>query len=393
MNKEKYNLICFGLMPWSNMWKRTQSVFYHMSSFEIFERSLYVNPEKYPNYSSFYLKKLQPKEYGYVNIVNSEKIFEYTPVHFVPLSSRSEIFKSIESYFYGRLFRDFNGDLPYVLYLNCPNTHLTSLIEQLIQNSTLTIFDYSDDFLEYKLNKSGLAIYRRNIEKFTEKADIITYVNDHVANKYQFPDKKNLVLRNSTNYDNFNRNAYSTIDEIEKIKEKYKYIIGYSGWVNESRVDYDLIDYLSENRRDCAFLFVGPYDKTFVDKFKKVENIFIFEPVSYDVLPNYINYFDVSIVPFLVNEHTNGNDLLKYHDYMSMGKTIVSTNIKTAEEIKNLIYVADSHETFLAYLESILQEKLYKNVDVLKSFAKENSWENRSKLLLYEIESSLKMMR
>lgn len=372
------------------MWKRTQSIIYQLSNAEYIEKTLYVNPEKYPKYSDFYFWKLTSKEYGYVNIVNLKKIFEYTPVHFVPFSSRSEILNSIENYFYRRLLQKFNGNLPYVLYLNCPNTNLTSLVERLIENSALTIFDYSDDFLEYRLGERGLASYRHNIEKFTEKADIITYVNDHVANKYSFPDKKNLVLRNSTNYDNFNRNTYGRIDEIEKIKEKYKYIIGYSGWVNESRVDYDLIDYLSKNKQDYAYLFVGPYDRTFVDKFKKVENIFIFEAVSYDVLPNYINYFDVSIVPFLVNEHTNGNDLLKYHDYMSMGKTIVSTNIKTAQEIKDMIYVADSHEAFLDHLESIFQKNIYKDIDVLKNFAKENSWENRSKLVLNEIESCLK---
>ena len=80
----------------------------------------------------------------------------------------------------------------------------------------------------------------------------------------------------------------------------------------------------------------------------------IFAPVDYISLPNYLQYFDVAIVPFKINAHTKGNDLLKLHDFLAMGKPVVSTEIGGAKDLKDVIRIANSPSNFLEEIEKAL---------------------------------------
>ena len=40
-----YNIICFGFMPWSNMWKRNQSMMAEMAKLDFVNKVIFVNPD------------------------------------------------------------------------------------------------------------------------------------------------------------------------------------------------------------------------------------------------------------------------------------------------------------------------------------------------------------
>ncbi|MCA9468943.1 MAG: hypothetical protein KC643_26360, partial [Nitrospira sp.] len=101
--------------------------------------------------------------------------------------------------------------------------------------------------------------------------------------------------------------------------------------------------------------------------------------VKYTELPNLISYFDVAIIPFLINEHTKGNDLLKLYDYLSLGKPVVSTRIGGAEDLKEVVKLADTPSEFLAQVVMALQANEFNDIEVRKKVAKINSWANRIK--------------
>ena len=76
--------------------------------------------------------------------------------------------------------------------------------------------------------------------------------------------------------------------------------------------------------------------------------------VNYQQLPDYLNYFQVTIVPFQINDHTKGNNLLKFHDYLAMGKPVVTTNIGGAEDLKDVVRIADTPAAFLSQIETCI---------------------------------------
>jgi len=311
------------------------------------------------------------------------KLIVYTPINILPYKRYLAPLKKFGIRIMLGIIRLLNSDKPYILFMNCPNIFSHYILDELLKDAKLSVFDFSDDFVELSYGMNTTELFRRNVTKYAQKADIVLAVNDHIKKKYSFLNTNIHVIRNATNYDNFDRKNYKIIDFLERLKSSKKPIIGYSGIANMSRIDSNILDFLLEKKPDWQFVFIGPAKVNFLEKYMQNKNVHHIPPVNYDELPNYIYYFDVAIVPFKKNEHTKGNDLLKLHDYLAMGKPVVSTDIGGAEDLKDLISIAQNPLDFLGQIEKTLFNSTLEDVVRRKKMALKNSWHNRIK----EVES------
>jgi hypothetical protein len=370
-NINKYNLICFGFMPWSNMWKRNQSMMAEIAKKKFINKVIFVNP-----IISIYRLFLSNR-----SSQSPEKIFLYSPSYIIPYKSYFYLFKKIENKLVSKIslknITKLGLDKPYILFLNNPNVLPLDLIKNLLKCASLTIFDFSDDFLELGFGKIKIETFRSNIEAYVPAADIVIAVNEHIKKKYRFLNPNIHVIRNATNYWNFDRNDFESIDFLENIKKPGHPIIGYSGIANMSRIDERILDFIIKQRPDWKFIFIGFAKKQFLQKFLHYKNVHHIAPVDYISLPNYLQYFDVAIVPFKINAHTKGNDLLKLHDFLAMGKPVVSTEVGGAKDLKNVIRIASGSKNFLKEIEEALCGETNEDYLRRKKIAKKNSWHNR----------------
>ena len=68
---------------------------------------------------------------------------------------------------------------------------------------------------------------------------------------------------------------------------------------------------------------------------------------------------------------------MKLYDYLSLGKPVVSTRIGGAEDLKEVVKLADTPSGFLSEIDCVLQSKNSRQVESRKQVAKANSWPNR----------------
>jgi glycosyltransferase involved in cell wall biosynthesis len=264
------------------------------------------------------------------------------------------------------------------------------LLDRILERATLSIYDFSDDFAELGYDERTRGLFHQNATKYARAANIVLAVNAHVKNKYSYVNPNIHVIRNATNYENFSRETYESIDVLERIKHNGLPIIGYSGIANMGRIDGDVLDFLLNQRPNWQFVFVGPAHAHFVERYSTCRNVHILAPVAYQDLPCYMQYFDVAIVPFQDNENTKGNDLLKLHDYLAMGKPVVSTNIGGAVDLKEAIRIAEGPQEFLKSIEEFLVN--HRSEDVVaqrKRLALKNSWRARTAELEALVKGSL----
>ena len=85
----------------------------------------------------------------------------------------------------------------------------------------------------------------------------------------------------------------------------------------------------------------------------------------------------MAIVPFKINDHTKGNDLLKLHDYLAMGKPVVSTDIGGADDLRDVIRIAEGPSDFRDAIEESLHNDTQQDVSKRKNVALRNSWHLR----------------
>jgi glycosyltransferase involved in cell wall biosynthesis len=381
MDAAAYNIICFGFMPWSGMWKRNQSMMAEMSKCAFVRQVIFVNPiiSIRDHFGPIHTKKTA--SFGASSHVFPRKVLlkvkVYQPATFLPLKTKFPKLKKLEDYIILKIIRHLNRGMPYILFMNCPNIRSPILIDTLLEKAELSLFDFSDDFTELGFDESTKALFRHNSEKYARAADMVLAVNEHIKEKYSHLNSNIQVIRNATNYDNFNREDCKPIELLEKIKETINPIIGYSGSAGFSRIDTSLLDFLIEERPLWQYIFVGPAHQNFVERYAKYQNVHLMAPVSYQDLPSYMRYFDVAMVPFLVNAHTKGNDLLKLHDFLAMGKPVVCTDIGGAKDFQELVSIAKSPSAFLEKLENALRPQKEEEILKRKSKAMENSWPTR----------------
>ena len=311
----------------------------------------------------------------------SPKIKVYQPTTFFPLKTTFPILKKIEDHIFLMVIRHLNCGMPYILFMNCPNIASPFIIDTLLKKSKLSIFDFSDDFSELGFDESVKNVFRHNSEKYARAADVVLSVNAHIKEKYSSLNSNMHVMRNATSYENFDRKHYQSVEVLEKVKQKNTPIIGYSGMANLSRIDAHLLDFLIEKKPLWQYVFVGPAQPNFVERYAKCHNVHVIAAVSYQELPCYMRYFDVAIVPFLINDHTKGNDLLKFHDYFAMGKPVVCTDIGGARDLEEFLSIAKGPPAFLEKIEEALGHENEEAILKRKRKALENSWPNRGREL------------
>ena len=388
---EVYNIICFGLMPWNKMWKRNQSMMAEISKCDFVRQVFFVNPiislRRYFAPAQEIFSVSIGTSYHLFPWNVSEAITVYQPITFLPLKNSFRFLRKIEESVAFRVIQQLNGGRPYLLFMNCPNITSHSLLERILAGAKLSIFDFSDDFPELGNDQRTKDVFHLNSIKYAKAANLVLAVNSHVRNKYSHLNSNIHVVRNATNYNNFNRESFQTIDALEQIKRKGRPIIGYSGIANMGRLDGGVLDFLLAQRTDWQFVFIGPAHTNFVERYSMFHNVHILAPVEYQALPCYLQYFDVGIVPFQVNENTKGNDLLKLHDFLAMGKAVVSTNIGGAVDLKEAILIARDPQDFLRNIEELLAKP--RNEVIVaerKRVALKNSWGSR----ITEVEALVK---
>lgn len=356
-----------------------------MSKWEFINQVIFVNPtvsirntlnrnNSYPNGSLEPISKIFPSKI-------TPKISIYTPITFLPCKSILPALGRFESDVSLKVIRHLNKGKPYILFMNCPNISSHYILDELLKNAESSFFDFSDDFAELGYDQYSKELFKCNAEKYAKVADVVLTVNEHIKSKYGHLNARMHVIRNGTNYENFDRTRYETIDSLERLKGNQNPIVGYIGNASLGRIDSELFDFLLQKRPNWQFVFIGPAHSNFMERYANCENVHVMKPVNYQDLPCYMRYFDAAFIPFTKNENTKGNDLLKLHDFLAMGKPIVSTEIGGAKDLRDVIRIAGTPSEFLAALEKALRPDRDEDILKRKSVAFQNSWHNRIKEL------------
>lgn len=152
-------------------------------------------------------------------------------------------------------------------------------------------------------------------------------------------------------------------------------VVGYFGAIS-SWLDVDLLEYVVRENQNKDFVFLGSINTKNVRKLYHFKNVFFLGEVEYMSLTGYLGYFDVCIIPFVLNDLIKNTNPVKFYEYISSGKPVVSVRLPELEEYSDICYLASTKEEFSKYIGEALKEEKGL-VERRKKVAKENSWEER----------------
>lgn len=157
-----------------------------------------------------------------------------------------------------------------------------------------------------------------------------------------------------------------------------KPIIGFFGLIAE-HIDPILLDYIISNRPNYDFVFIGNIDPVFNEKIKQIKNkyknFFIIGAKKYEDLPQYLHFFDTTIIPFVsLKQVTDSGHPVKVYESLAAGKPVVSINIKEMIGFP-YVYLSKNYEEFLENLD--LSLSVTPNFNEIDEFLEQNTWEAR----------------
>ncbi|TXF77571.1 glycosyltransferase [Chryseobacterium sp.] len=162
-------------------------------------------------------------------------------------------------------------------------------------------------------------------------------------------------------------------------------IVGYYGVIDE-RIDLDLLKKTAEKTPGASFVMIGPLCKISDDDLPQAENIHYLGMKSYDELPAYLQYFDIAMMPFALNDSTKFISPTKTLEYMSASKPIISTKIRdVVRDYSNCIMLVENEEDFH---QAVINPK-GNFVETYRNILEKTSWDVTADKMAFIIEKTL----
>jgi teichuronic acid biosynthesis glycosyltransferase TuaH len=224
-------------------------------------------------------------------------------------------------------------------------------------------------------------VRRKHRELIANESVICVASADKLYQEVEAHRSSNLMLvTNGVEYAHFNgRNKDNPPSEVADWVSDGKPIVGYFGafavWF-----DYELVCKLAESRPDLNILMLGWDYDTSISRSRIAEypNIRVLGPYPYKELPEYARFFDVSTIPFLINQVTESTSPIKLFEYMSLGKPIVTTAMPECRKYDSVL-IAENHQEFIAQIERAL--RLRGDPEYLATLdreARDNTWVSKA---------------
>ncbi|MBT4652549.1 glycosyltransferase [Candidatus Woesearchaeota archaeon] len=324
-----------------------------------------------------------------INLINKHENSNYlVPIHIIPYGN-NKIIKQINMTIYLFILEIIFS----IYYFNAPYKIIWMFFPQLSNILNIKIFPWKVIYDVVDIyshpNKMKNEKLKKHKEKLIKKSDFIFTISKTLKTEFSKLTKKTIkIVPQGFSINSFTKNSKKSLIKIPKNKKN----IGFVGQINQ-RLDFKLLNKLISNNPQWNFVFVGPNKKEedLFPKNKKINhiinkpNFFWIDKQEKNTIPSIIKQFDIVIIPYDISLDFNLFCYpMKLFEYFYMEKPIISTPIKelTRKKFKNIIKIGKNYKEWEIIIDKIIKQEWPKSArKEQKRLAKENSWENKIKLI------------
>ena len=161
-------------------------------------------------------------------------------------------------------------------------------------------------------------------------------------------------------------------------------IIGYYGTISDSN-NWDIIRYCAKERPQYSFIFIG---KKVIDlpDLEQQPNVYFFDKIPYSEIPRYGSNFDVAIMFWVLREWILHCSPLKLHEYLALGKPVVSVDIpEVRNKYNGIVLLAKNKHEFLEHIDRALNLDHEELRISYNKIIKDLDWSNVLEKILHDL--------
>lgn len=232
------------------------------------------------------------------------------------------------------------------------------------------VYDCMDEWKNFP--GLGDALLREE-ERLVGTADVVAVSGTLLFEKWR--SARPVLVRNAADFD-----FYESAPRENLLGEAKRPVIGYFGAI-ASWFDVELVRFAASQRPDATFVLIGGVFDVSVAALERLPNVRLLGQQPYSRMPSYLASFDACIIPFIVDEITAATDPVKFYEYVSLGKPVVTTPMPELASYGELLYVASTPPEFVAKLDQAVRENDPDLAARRVALARENTWTARAETL------------
>lgn len=307
----------------------------------------------------------------------NEKFIVLSPPPFLPFGNKYRSINNINQWLLSKSIKNIvsklNGSLE--LYSFLPNS--VDLLKHIKFSNVY--YDCVDDHASFTglINKE---VVEQMEKELMEQSDVcFATANQLLEDRRAWSNNFHLV-QNGAEFEHFAQVQTSQLLvpwDIENVKDHS--IVGFIGGISDW-IDLQIIEDAAKQLPNVTFVMIGPVD-TNIESIKKQKNVIFLGSKPYNQLPNYIQSFDICLIPFKINKLTKSVNPIKMYEYLSAGKPIISTPLPEVVLFKDVIEIVSSKDEIVKAINDILEHGAQYNSDVAihsrQEIGRQNSWNSR----------------
>lgn len=230
-------------------------------------------------------------------------------------------------------------------------------------------YDCMDDWVDFP--HIGDALLEEE-KALVAGADLVTVTASSLHEKWSEHAARCVLVRNAVDFSFFARHCIPNA----LLQDIGRPVIGFYGGLAEW-VDLHLIAQIAERRPDWNIVLIGDVFIKDLDGLDQRNNVHLLGKKPYAEMPLYLYGFDVCLIPFRLYHVTHAVDPVKFYEFMSAGKPVVSVPLEEMGIYEDFVYFATGPDEFVEKIAMALNESDLELARKRVELARANDWRNR----------------
>lgn len=208
-----------------------------------------------------------------------------------------------------------------------------------------------------------------------KKADIVFVTSPQLYETRKALNEQTYYHSNVADFNHFNQSIMKDFPKPKDIEQVQGPILGFIGAISSYKINFELLSFIARERPHYNIVLIGLVGEgdpgTDIGMLTKFENILFLGPKSYKELPAYLKYFDIAMLPNVINSYTDNMFPMKFFEYLAAGRNIVSVNLKSIQEFSSYVRCGSTKEDFLECIDDIVKGNtipLEQKLDLAKKY-------------------------
>lgn len=237
-------------------------------------------------------------------------------------------------------------------------------------------YDEHSDFLP---NRHVQNLLQKFDNQLTSLVNVVFATSRSQCQRRQVFNPDTYFLPNGVDFDLFNRALTPNRPLPTDIAALRRPIIGFAGYLGYY-FDTELLLQVAKAFPNCSIALVGPDelpDTAGRKQLRAQPNVFFLGRKELEQLPDYLQAFDVALLPYVLEGHILSAYPMKLHEYLAAGRAVVAVNLPELKPYADVVCITDTNEKFIQQIHQALHENTLDKIEARVAIARENNWEKR----------------